>query len=420
VSALGAAPPSLATRLRGRRVIVCVGCGGVGKTTVAAALAAAAARAGRRTLVLTIDPARRLADALGVASLDDRPRELDGAAAERLGIGAGPGRLYAMMLDMKSTFDGLVARFAPDEATRRRILDNRIYQHLSDALAGSAEYAAMEKVYETTERGEFDLVVLDTPPAQHALDFLDAPRRLLEFLDSRLVQLLLHPAFAAGRFGFRVFQWGASRALRLIERMTGVAFLEDVSEFLLAFEGMSEGFRERARRVNALLLGPESGFVLVSGAARESVAHSLEFLERLERSEVPLDGVIVNRVHAWPGGAEPPATLDDPAACEAAAARLAQALRSAEPSAADTADAARAALEAARGYASLVRRDRRALRELRERISRARRFWCEVPEFARDVHDLEGLLEIGRRLGVGGGGEAGEDDFAAKRAVHHP
>ena len=281
--------------LRERRIVVCVGTGGVGKTTVAASLALRAARDGRRALVLTIDPARRLADALGVEAIGNRPTELRSDRRAALGI-PDDGALFALMLDMKSTFDDLVERFAEDEESRRRILDNQIYQHVSDALAGSAEYAAMEKVYELAESGDFDLVVVDTPPSQHALDFLDAPQRLLEFLDSRIVQMLLHPAFAAGRMGFRIFQRTASRALQLIERVSGVSFLEEVSEFLLAFEGMSEGFRERAERVRSLLLGPDAGFVLVAGPSAESARSAVAFLDHLEETGVPVAGLVVNRM----------------------------------------------------------------------------------------------------------------------------
>ena len=208
--------------------------------------------------------------------------------------------MAALMLDMKRTFDELVTRFAESEEARERILGNRIYQHVSDALAGSAEYSAMEKVFELSERDDFDLIVVDTPPSQHALDFLEAPRRLLEFLDSRLVQILLHPAFAAGRLGFRLFQRGTERVLRVIEKVSGVSFLEDISEFLLAFEGMSEGFRERARQVQARLLGPDAAFVLAASPAVASTKHALAMLERLVTAQVPLAGVIVNRVHLWP------------------------------------------------------------------------------------------------------------------------
>jgi len=224
------------------RIVVCVGTGGVGKTTVAASIALEAARRGARALVLTIDPAKRLADALGVDELGNQPSELPENMREALDI-HGDGRLFAMMLDMKQTFDDLVERFAADGETRERILANPIYQHVSDALAGSGEYAAMEKLFEMSESNEFDLIVLDTPPSQHALDFLEAPQRLLDFLDSRLVKLLVHPAFSAGRFGLRMLHGGTRRLFQLLERVSGIAFLEDISQFLLAFEGMTPFWR---------------------------------------------------------------------------------------------------------------------------------------------------------------------------------
>jgi anion-transporting ArsA/GET3 family ATPase len=367
-----------------RHIAVCVGCGGVGKTTVAAALAFDAARAGRRALVITIDPARRLADALGV-TLDNEPREI---RSDRI---TGDGRLSAMMLDMKRTFDDLVVRFAEDEESRDRILANPIYQHVSDALSGSAEYSAMEKVYQLSLEGDFDFIVVDTPPAQNALDFLEAPQRLLEFLDSRLVHSLIHPAFAAGRLGFKIFQKGARRVLQLVERVSGMGFIEDVSEFLLAFEGMAEGFRSRASDVRGVLLGPETSFVLVTGPERESVHQAELFLDRLEAFGVPLAGVIANRVREWPDGPLPDQTPFDTAALEPLAEALA-ADASEEDFAADA--AARAAVEAAAGYAALVRRDADALRSVQERARNANRHYRAVPEMDEDVHDLGGLERI--------------------------
>jgi anion-transporting ArsA/GET3 family ATPase len=370
------------------RVAVCVGCGGVGKTTVAAALGIEAARRGRRALVLTIDPARRLADALGVDALGNRPQEIPAETLSQLGVDP-PGTLSAMMLDMKRTFDDLVERLAESAESRERILANPIYQHASAALAGSVEYSAMEKVFEIWERGEHDLIVVDTPPAQHALDFLEAPQRLIEFLDSRIVQMLIHPAFAAGRMGFRLFQSGARRALQLMERVSGIGFLEDLSEFLLAFEGMSAGFRERAELVRGLLLGPEACFVLVAGPGRESVRQTVDFRRRLEAFGVHLAGTLVNRMHLWPG-AEPP-HLDG---AEADLPRLAGALAAACGPELEAEVAARAALEAARGYAALVERDARATAALREAMRGQGRFFREIPELPGDVHDLPGLACI--------------------------
>jgi anion-transporting ArsA/GET3 family ATPase len=384
-----------------RRVVVCVGCGGVGKTTVAAAIALEAARAGRRALVLTIDPARRLADALGVERLGNQPELLPRAALAELGVPPA-GSLSALMLDMKRTFDDLVARFAESEVARERVLRNPIYRHVSDALAGSVEYSAMEKVYELSRSDAYDTIVVDTPPAQHALDFLDAPERLLEFLDSKLVHLLIHPAMAAGRLGFRWFGRGTRRALSLIERISGLGFLEDVSEFLMAFEHMSEGFRARAKEVRALLLGPQSAFVLVASPESESVKQAQRFLERLEASDVSVAGIVANRVRVWPDAGRVPAFSRD----SAEIARLERAL--AQRGADFPAErAARAAVDAAARYAALVRRDATALVALREHAERRGSFFRVVPELHGDVHDLTGLAWVAAALAqAGDGGKA--------------
>jgi len=385
-------PEAFAERVLQRsQIAVCVGCGGVGKTTVAAALALEAARRGRRALVLTIDPARRLADALGVAALGNEPQDMPRATLTSLGVPE-EGSLAALMLDMKRTFDDLVTRFAESPEARERILENPLYQNVSNTLAGSVEYSAMEKVYEMWESGRYDLIVVDTPPAQHALDFLEAPQRLIEFLESRLVQMLIHPAFAAGRFGFRIFQQGARRVLQVLERISGLSFLEDVSEFLLAFEGMSAGFRERAGKVRSLMLGPEASFVLVTGAAGESVRQAVDFRARLESTGVGLEGVLVNRMRRWQGDAPDADALEAPDDQDLAA--LAQALAAAGPSGPDPARAARAAVDAAKGYAALVRRDARSTRALREEVERSGRYWAEIPELPDDVHDLDGLQRI--------------------------
>jgi anion-transporting ArsA/GET3 family ATPase len=298
------------------------------------------------------------------------------------------------MLDMKRTFDDLVARFADTEEGRERILGNRIYQHVSDALAGSAEYSAMEKVFELSERRDFDLIVVDTPPSQHALDFLEAPRRLVEFLDSRLVQVLLHPAFAAGRFGVKLFQRGTERVLRLVERVSGVAFLEDISEFLLAFEAMSEGFRERAREVQARLLGPDAAFVLAASPAQQSTRHALDMLARLSTAGVPLAGLVVNRVHVWPDGTSTPERVPEPGFEDEAIHALASALALSEGASFPADVAARAALAAADGYAAWVRADATSTAELTSRVTQAGGFVRRVPELSGDVHDLEGLARV--------------------------
>jgi len=380
-----------------RRVLVCVGTGGVGKTTISAALALEAARRGRRALVITIDPARRLADALGVEMTGGEPQAMPRERLDALGVPP-DGTLHAMMLDVKGTLDGLVERFAGDEATQRRIFENRIYQHVSDALAGSAEYSAMEKVYEISEREAYDLIVVDTPPSQHALDFLESPRRLLEFIDSRTVKMLLHPAFSAGRFGFRIFQRSAYKVLQLVERVSGFGFLEDLSDFLLAFEGMAEGFRERARRVQSLLLGPRSAFVLAAGAGDASIHHGRQLLSRLEEAGVPLAGVVANRVRTWPGPGAPPPAIPPEGKEEDALAALAAALAEDAPEDFPAEDAARAAVDAARRHASVVRRHAAACEDLRHVVEDKGLFWRAVPELPGDVHDLDGLARIAEHV----------------------
>jgi len=388
-------PFAPAALLRERRVVVCLGSGGVGKTTVSAALALLGARLGRRVLVLTIDPARRLADALGLeGGLGSEPVRLAPDLLARLGVPP-EGELSALMLDMKSTFDDLVARLARNEAERERILRNPLYQHVSDALAGSAEYSAMEKVYQLSESKDLDLVVVDTPPAQHALDFLEAPERLLEFLESPVVRLMLHPAFAAGRTGFRLFQRGAARVLKLLERVSGLGFLEDLSEFLLAFEGMSEGFRERARTVKGLLAGPQTGYVLASGPGADATAQGGALADRLAQSGVELSGLVVNRMRLWPGPA--PGARAFSAEGERA---LEAALAAAHGARYPAREAAQAALELARGYAALVERDAGAVEPLAARVRARGGFVTRIPEFDRDVHDLDGLAAIADLLGA--------------------
>jgi len=288
----------------------------------------------------------------------------------------------------------MVERFAESAEARDRILENPIYRHATDALAGSVEFSAMEKVYELCERGDYDLVVVDTPPAQHALDFLDAPQRMVELLDRRLVHMLIHPAMAAGRFGFRIFQRGTRRVLHLIERVSGLGFLQDISEFLMAFEHMAEGFRARAVKVRELLLGPEASFVLVTTPARESVRQAEDFLGRLEATGVPLAAVLINRMRLWPGGGDPPQFEADEGAADVDVDTLAAAFAHSEGAGFPALDAARAAVAAATGYAELVRRDADRTAALERRTVARGRHWGIIPELPKDVHDLAGLAGV--------------------------
>ena len=374
-----------ASLLETHPIVACVGSGGVGKTTLSAALALGAARRGAKALVLTIDPAKRLADAMGLDRLGPEPEPVARDTMGSLGLAAGS--LSAMMLDTKRTFDDLVRRFAHDATTRDRIFGNPIYQHVSDALAGSSEYSAMEKVDELVASGAFDVIVLDTPPSQHALEFLEAPERLVGLVDSRISRLLVHPAMSAGRFGMRLLQRGTEPLFRIIERVSGMGFLEDLAEFLLLFEELSEGFRARADHVRELLFGGTTGFVLAAGAGRGQVEQAIALAERLDELGATTRGVILNRLHLSP---EP---LDRPRADEAwnelGDALVVHGLDSRlAPAAAQT---ARRCVE---GYASRVRRDAVQIAPLVGWAKGSDAFVRRVPELSSDVHDLATLCRI--------------------------
>ncbi len=397
--------PSLEEGLRASRVLVCAGTGGVGKTTIAAALGLQAALQGRRTLVLTIDPARRLADALGLESLGSTPTAVELPLDESWVANPAAGTLHAMMLDPKPTFDRLVTRLTQDEAILSRILDNRIYRHLSEALAGSAEYAAMEQVHEMVESGRYDLVIVDTPPSSHALDFLRAPRRLREFLESRFVRALVRPAMSASRLGMRFFARPLHHVFNLLDRIAGAGFLDELTEFLSAIDGLSDGFRERATRIEQILLGKHTNFLLICGAASGSEPGTLEFLDELDELGVCLAAVIVNRVRPWPIDQDAREWLER--ATEEGLARDAESLCAAFEAIPDS-RCNESKGEATRLAADLIATVReaahacecadRTLEVLRRRVA-LRRLECHsVPEFADDVDRIEGLLEIGRAL----------------------
>jgi anion-transporting ArsA/GET3 family ATPase len=282
-------PGPLAPILAAQRLVVCVGSGGVGKTTTAAALGIAAATHGRRTAVLTIDPARRLRDGLGIASLDGEPHRVP------LGRRAS-GTLDAMVLDTKRTFDDLIQRYAPTSAAAERVLTNRIYESVSTALAGSQEYMAMERLHALAGGGDYDILVVDTPPTQHALDFLEAPERLTALLTSRAAAILQNPSLILAREGSRLAQAALSAVLRGLERFTGFEMLRDVAEFVGGLEEFSAGFQERAASVARFLREPATSFVLVTTPEPARVAETLAFHRELVRAGLPFAGFVVNRV----------------------------------------------------------------------------------------------------------------------------
>ena len=284
--------PAIGDVLEGKGICICAGSGGVGKTTTSAAIAAGMAERGKKVCVLTIDPAKRLADSLGLEELGNEARRVDPALFEQHGIEI-EGELWAMMLDAKATFDELVSRHAPDEESRDRVLENRIYQQISNALAGSQEYMAMEKLFELHSEGQFDLLVLDTPPSRNALDFLDAPRRLTQFIEGRSLRVFMRPTGFAAKVAGR----GATVALSVLKRIVGFDLLADLSEFFTAFSGMVDGFQERAKRVNELLADPGTCFLVVCGPQGEPISEAVYFHRKLVEAKLPFGGVIVNKVH---------------------------------------------------------------------------------------------------------------------------
>lgn len=275
------------------RIVVCCGSGGVGKTTSAAALGVRAAERGRRAVVLTIDPARRLAQSMGLAELDNTPRPVPGVDTAK------GGELHAMMLDMKRTFDEIVETHA-DEERARAILENPFYASLSAGFAGTQEYMAMEKLGQLRARDEWDLIIVDTPPSRSALDFLDAPSRLGSFLDGRLIRLLTAPAKAGGRAGMKFVNLGMA-GLNMVTgtlgKLLGTGLLRDVQTFVAAMDTMFGGFRKRADATYRLLQAPGTAFLVVAAPERDALREAAYFVERLAADRMPLAGLVLNRVH---------------------------------------------------------------------------------------------------------------------------
>ena len=282
---------SVSDLLAGKRVCVCGGSGGVGKTTTSAAIALGMAAEGAKVAVVTIDPAKRLANALGLQELENEPRRVE---PERLGA-ARPfnGELWAMMLDPKRTFDELIERVAADPERAEEIKQNRVYRELSTAVSGSQEFTAVAKLYELERDGDFDLLVLDTPPSRNALDFLDAPTRLTSFLEGRALKAFIRPT----GLGMRVLGRGAAPLLGALRRVTGVDLIGDLSTFFGLLGDMTDDFSERARGVERMLKAPTTAFVLVTSAQQAAIDEAIWFRRTLIEGGLPFAGVIVNRVH---------------------------------------------------------------------------------------------------------------------------
>lgn len=364
-----------------RRVIICAGSGGVGKTTTSAALAFQAAKMGRRAAVVTIDPARRLANALGLEDLGNEPHRIAGDW--------GPGgELWALMLDAKSTFDEVVGRYAADNQQAQAIYQNRLYRNIAGALSGTQEYMALEKLFELSEDHRFDLIVVDTPPTRHALDFLDAPQRLVRFLDNRIFRLLMTPT----RVSLRALNVAAHLLIRTIAKVAGGDVVNDTMGFFSAFEGMERGFRARAGRVLDLLADPATAFVVVAAPRPDAVADAIFFARRLGASAVGVDGLVVNRLYPRFG----PVTIpDDPDQAPGSTSEPGPA--SPEVSAdAPTPRPLRHLLLNLEDLNRVAAGEQRYVDQLRQQVPGVP--LALVPYFADEVHDLDGLRLVAEYL----------------------
>ena len=366
--------------LNGKRVCICAGSGGVGKTTTSAAIALGMAAQGAKVAVVTIDPANRLADALGLDRLDNEPHRVDAEMAD----GEVEGELWAMMLDPKRTFDELIERLAPDAERVREIKANRVYRELSSAVSGSQEFTAMAKLYELDQDRAFDLLVLDTPPSRNALDFLEAPRRLNAFLEGRMMHALVRPT----GLGMRVLGAGTTPLLAALRRVTGVDLVADLGRFFQLLTGMTQGFSQRAAAVQELLSAPTTAFLLVTSAEREPIDEAIWFHRTITREGFPFGGVVVNRVHHdlltnrdLLGEREPN--------------HIKRSLSRILPD-----DLAARVADNFSDYHRLAQRDDHHLSRLEQALKGHP--LVLVPQLDEDVHDLEGLLAMRRYLFAAG------------------
>ncbi len=359
---------------RATRVLVCCGSGGVGKTTTAAALALRAAAHGRKVVVLTIDPAKRLAQSMGLEELDNEPREVPGAVAD-----GSDGELQAMMLDMRRTFDEMVlGHTTPDRA--QAIFDNPFYQTISSSFSGTQEYMAMEKLGQLAATGRWDLIIVDTPPSRSALDFLDAPQRLSSFLDGRMIRLLSAPARAGGSALRKLVGSTFNLFAKAVSTILGGQMLADASAFVQAFDTLFGGFQERANATYQLLRAPGTAFLVVASPEPDALREASYFVERLGTEKMPLAGMILNRTH--------------PVHATLSGARAREGAETLEAARGDATTAAVLRLHADR--VETAERERRVL----SRFTRAHPSVpiVDVPAMATDVHDLEGLRAIGALL----------------------
>ncbi len=375
---------SLREVLDSHRVVVCVGCGGVGKTTTAASLAVHAAMSGKRVLCLTIDPARRLANSLGLSEMTSEEQLVARPLFEERGL-ALEGELSAMMLDTKTTFDDLVRRYASSPEIAERIIGNKVYEYLSGSLAGTQEYMAMEKLHAVRADDRYDLIVLDTPPTSNALDFLDAPERMADLVDSPAMRWFVQAFEGAGKFSFNLVGKGAAFLLRGLSRFTGTGFLEILAEFITDFNDLFGGFRQRATEVSQALRSDDVAFVIVTSPNPLAMDEAMFFARRLEELHMKRDAFVINGMRAL---------YAEPSLQEAELAALVTPHLAPDVDARRTVKRMRRAVDDARTQAIA---DRIQADHLRQRVGKDLLF-VEVPHLEEDVHDLAALSRVAAYL----------------------
>ncbi len=355
-----------------KRVLICCGSGGVGKTTTSAALALFAATQGLKTLVLTIDPAKRLANSLGIEEIDYQEREISAAKLKKAGIET-QAPLFAMMLDTKHTFDNLIKKYSDNPKKAEEILSNQLYRHLSNMIAGSQEYMAMEKLYEILEERDYDLVVLDTPPSRHALDFLDAPRKMKALIGDSLLKWFLKPSIFVGRASFKLLDRPMRRVFKTLDKVAGFEFLQDLSVLLISTSDLLDGFQERAEKVETLLKDFHTSFLLVASPHPIPISEANFFYQKIKKSNLPFSGFIFNRVRV--------------------------------PNRESLKELSQVSSQAKKEYQKiknfwnqLAKRDQEELEQFKESLGQKMDalIFKTVPEFEQDIHDLKGLYQLAK------------------------
>ena len=379
---------SLRDLVKEKGVIICVGSGGVGKTTTSAVIAMQGAMEGLRTLVLTIDPARRLANSMGLSDLTNEPKAITQEQFSKADLLLNKGSLDAMMLDMKQSFDSFVEQFSPDEKTKQKILNNRFYYYFSTSLAGTQEYSAATRLYELYTNENYDLIVLDTPPSVHAIDFLTAPRRLFDAFDNSMLGWF----YKSGGKARKIAGWGASYALKTIARFTGAELLDEMGEFLVNFSEMYEGFKERSMAIQKLLVNENTTFIIVTSPQEVTLRESEEMYKVLENEGISVGAVIVNRVsipfvsrNKLPGSAHDLAL------------RLQRFPVFKEKTNSEVLEFTRNLITNVKQLDLLNELDNHLIGEFKKRVD-AKNILVKVPHFPTDIHDLSGLNTIRERL----------------------